>query len=82
MSTFCMNRVYPREGAPSERGVGLWEYEVPGIGNVMVAVTDKGVALMMPPAALSIAQDLSAIRRDLGEVRDQVRGIKVRGMRK
>ena len=48
----------------------------------MVAVTDKGVALMMPPAALSIAQDLSAIRRDLGEVRDQVRGIKVRGMRK
>lgn len=46
---------------------------VPGFGEVLVLVTAAGLVLTLPDQAVTTEQDLAAIRRDLGEVRDLLR---------
>lgn len=50
--------------------------EVPGFGEVLVVQSPEGhLALILPDQAVKTEQDLSAIRRDLGEVRDRLRAL-------
>ncbi len=70
MSTFLMSQFFPREGQPrKEGGCGMWEANVPGLGNVMVGVTDKGVALIMPEIALPTATECRALREEIQKLR-------------
>ncbi len=69
MSTHAMQEV---EFMRSE-GVTAHTATVPGFGEVLVLVTPSGLVLTLPDQAVTTGQDLAAIRRDLGEVRDRLR---------
>ena len=70
MSTYEMEQIPELSRGPTK----IYGATVPGFGEVTAVLNAEGqIALILPDQALQTGQELAAIRRDLGEVRDRLR---------